>query len=764
MSREKLNDILKDFLIRKRELAELSQSDVAARSEIYGMGKILDQRTVSRIEQQPINADAIKIAGYLSAVGGSPQQYYDLLTELTYGKDDQIMTLEKKNNISEQLSIALYKVAETKSIVTDLPHDRLQSLKLVTSFDEIERFLIGFKKKPVIGFFGHFDAGKSTLVNTVINQKILPTKYTPATCLVNLVVHIEDRPSSISGAVALFKRGFNPYMIYDQNHVTEYLIEEGDTSIMDRLGVHNYDESIPNDAHIAMVFSVADILRHIWLLDTPGDLNSTDDGDTKKALGSVELADGIVFISNHSGFFKESDLGLAVNIIRQRPPTKPDYMTSHLLFVQSHCHSEISAEDVRMVGHGTFKRIKKQLDNLVFNPWKEDKYINFSPSEEELTARVQPFWRENDDFRTQTLKKINDMAEYLVANHEKAVANSIKRALGRLSGVLCNAIHSLEVSKKSKIERIKEIEKQTARFRNEAGNIVNQFEKLIGSCKSRKFSDMELMSNYFKIKTSEEGLTRIIEQTYDDKKTAQAEIGNYIGQLLTVRLESVLKKSGESMSEEVGELLAKWQIATPSIQKAQINADVGNFDNLPVFDSRAAFISGLTGLGALGAMSLYVSAAVSSNLGAYILVGHVAGYLVSLGLVGSVTTVTSFVAAIGGPITIGITLAAVISYLTYNLAGGSWQRRLAKQVAAQIRKKHVWGKVEKPINDFWDNTEEAISSGLKEMRFKTDKYIDLLKRDASEEYHVSELDNCISRIEEAVDFLGGRNKGVPEFS
>ena len=69
MNREKLNNILRDFLIGKRKLAELSQSDVAARSEVYGMGKILDQKTVSRIEQQPINADAIKIAGYLSAVG-----------------------------------------------------------------------------------------------------------------------------------------------------------------------------------------------------------------------------------------------------------------------------------------------------------------------------------------------------------------------------------------------------------------------------------------------------------------------------------------------------------------------------------------------------------------------------------------------------------------------------------------------------------------------------------------------------------------------
>lgn len=47
MKQEILNEMLKDFLISKRELAGLSQSDVAARSEVFGMGKTLDQRAVS---------------------------------------------------------------------------------------------------------------------------------------------------------------------------------------------------------------------------------------------------------------------------------------------------------------------------------------------------------------------------------------------------------------------------------------------------------------------------------------------------------------------------------------------------------------------------------------------------------------------------------------------------------------------------------------------------------------------------------------------
>lgn len=753
MKLEILNDTLKDFLISKRELAGLSQSDVAARSEVFGMGKTLDQRTVSRIEQRPISADAIKIAGYLTAVGVPPQQYYELLTELTYKTDGEIMIMPKENKISEQLSVALEKVSKARNIVAESSHEYLQSLNLNDSFDQIENLLKSMNRKPVIGFFGHFDAGKSTLINTVINQSVLPTKYQPATCVVNLLMHVDDKPSSISGVVALFRKGFQPHMIHNKQLVDKHLIEEGDATILDRLGVHNHDDSIPNDAYIAIVFSTADILRHVWLLDTPGDLNSSDESDTEKALGGVELADGIVFISNHTGFFKDSDLGFAANIIRQRPPIKGSGATEHLIFIQSHCHSEISDEDIRAVGQTAFKRLKKQLDNLIFNSWIEDSYIDIAPSPEQLTARVQPFWRENDDFRIQTLSKIQEMAQYLVDHHKKIVKNNIEREIRQLSSTLSGAIDTLQNRKQDTVKRMREVENQDARFRAESEKLVNEFKELIASCRVKSSTDIDSMKDFFRVKTSEEGLTQLIKETYSDKKEAQSEIGNYISQLLAAKLESLLKTSGKAISHDVDGLLMKWQRAASFKQKSEINTDVGNLDfDVSAFNSRAAFIGGFAGLGSLGAMSLYVST-IASNLGAYILVGKAAGVLVGLGLVGSVTTVASFVAAIGGPITIGIALAAAIGYVMYRLVGGSWQKSLAKKVAEAIRKENVWGNIEKPIVNFWNNTETAMIAGLKELILQTDDYLESLKSDASKEYDIAQLEDCIITIKQSVDSL-----------
>ncbi len=746
MDHEKLSGLLQDFLISQREKAGLSQSDIAARSEVYGLGKTLDQRAVSRIEKQPLSADAIKIAGYLTAVGIQPQQYYELLTKLTLKENKEIKMTDIHNIITAKIDAAKLKVKSAKEKLIGGHHEYLDSINLIDRFEKVEELLSGLNRKPVIGCFGHFDAGKSTLLNTLINQSLLPEKYQPATCIVNLLMHTSDRPETISGSIAVFKKGFKPHMIHDQDLVDEFIIEQGDKDILERLGVHNYDEGALNEAYIAIVFSESEVLKKVWLLDTPGDLNGTDDSDTEKALGGVELTDGILFVSNHTGFFKDSDLGFASNIIRQRPPVNKNNPVDHLLFIQSHCHSEINVDAVTSVGTDTFKRINKQLNNMIFKSWQDDGYIEECPSPEDLSSRVQPFWRENNDYRTNTIRRILAMGDFLLENQSEIVDLNIEKATTQLSSIIDSAVETLQKKKEDTLDRVKEVKKQDARFRKTSSDLVGKFRILIGSCKSRKDFDTDSMHSYFKHNTSQEGLVEIIEDTYSDKKDAQSDIGNYISQLLTAKLESTLKSSGKLLSGEVDDLLSKWQEAAPSMSKASIDSDLGDMSiDVSAFNSRAAFVGGLAGLGSLGAMALYVST-IASNLGAYILVGKAAGVLASLGLVGSVTGVTSFVAAIGGPITIGIALAATIGYIIYRIAGGSWQKSLAKKVSDAIKKENVWDNVEKPISDFWETTETAVSSGLNELIVQTDDYIEKLKEDALKVYDSASIDKCITLL------------------
>ncbi|ENM6584238.1 helix-turn-helix transcriptional regulator, partial [Vibrio alginolyticus] len=113
MSNENINKQLIEFLIGSRTEAGLSQEDVAARSDIYGMGRTLDQRAVSRIEKQPLKADAIKMAGYLNAIGMEPNRFYEFLNQITYKKEDISMSIITTTEVATKVTQALDKITDT---------------------------------------------------------------------------------------------------------------------------------------------------------------------------------------------------------------------------------------------------------------------------------------------------------------------------------------------------------------------------------------------------------------------------------------------------------------------------------------------------------------------------------------------------------------------------------------------------------------------------------------------------------------------------
>jgi hypothetical protein len=116
---------------------------------------------------------------------------------------------------------------------------------------------------------------------------------------------------------------------------------------------------------------------------------------------------------------------------------------------------------------------------------------------------------------------------------------------------------------------------------------------------------------------------------------------------------------------------------------------------------------------------------------------------------GSVTTATSFVAAIGGPITVGIAIAGAIGLAIYSLFSGPWQGTLAKKSAKAIEKHGAWFELEKHVNEFWDNTKIAMLEGLKGLQAQTEEYIQKMKDDAVIEYDVDALDKCVVIVETA---------------
>ncbi|MFM6395585.1 MAG: DNA-binding protein, partial [Planktothrix sp.] len=98
------------------------------------------------------------------------------------------------------------------------------------------------------------------------------------------------------------------------------------------------------------------------------------------------------------------------------------------------------------------------------------------------------------------------------------------------------------------------------------------------------------------------------------------------------------------------------------------------------FDTKGAFLGGIAGLGAYGALAAW--AASLGNLGGYILVAKLVSLLSALGISigGGTAAVISFVATIGGPLTLGIALSVALASLIFGLFGEAWQSCFAKRL------------------------------------------------------------------------------------
>ncbi|MFZ6043933.1 hypothetical protein ACOV11_26015, partial [Vibrio natriegens] len=104
-------------------------------------------------------------------------------------------------------------------------------------------------------------------------------------------------------------------------------------------------------------------------------------------------------------------------------------------------------EEVRSVGDIAFKRCKKQMEELVFESWLKDGHITEAPSPAIMGERVQPFWRENESYRTGVISRINEMVDFLTRNHTYLVEKHVARINKQISTILAQAIADLEAKK-----------------------------------------------------------------------------------------------------------------------------------------------------------------------------------------------------------------------------------------------------------------------------------------------------------------------------
>jgi GTP-binding protein len=142
---------------------------------------------------------------------------------------------------------------------------------------------------PLIAVIGQFSSGKSTFLNALLGQDILPSGLTPVT----------------AKAVRL-KFAKMPLLSVKFINGSESLLASSDLAELNKLG-----EQVSG----MTLYSPSEILKEINFIDTPG-LNSLRDADTKETKNTLKKVSGAIWLSLANNAAKASELESIKEILK----------------------------------------------------------------------------------------------------------------------------------------------------------------------------------------------------------------------------------------------------------------------------------------------------------------------------------------------------------------------------------------------------------------------------------------------------------------
>ncbi len=770
-----MNDKLKMW----RDKAGLSQQEVAERAG----ENVLSQKQVSRIEQAPLSQNLELVLAYLRIVAPEKIQEFItdcLKTQLNTSSLNQNYTQQKENMMRNKKELIEY-LERSIATLSNTSNPFIKNSSITKDIAELKDNLKDIHAKPVLSAMGPSDAGKSTLLNYILGSEILPAKWQPATCLVTLLMHTQDKPDYLdkNKSVFIFKNGFKPHMIFDRQMLADFLIDSGGKELIKTYGEKDENDNVLNpQAYMVVVFESFAILETIWLLDTPGQLIEPEmydeiDGcsseeilnDKAKAMSAISLVDGLIFASATTKFMRDEDPEFLQNILMHKVPLEGDKPLANLIILKTHSYDQITAE----ANHKTFRtaanHLTKTFSHTLYDEWEHQ--LNnpnhpqklLRPDAAVWASRMLPFFRENRQYCEAFDVRLKEVINYLLANRTALINNRIETIHKRIQNRIALALQELQQSSRSVQERKEDIEQQDARFREGSGALIARFTEISNFCPRYAEEDIERIRDIFYSLCNDESMYRFIDNRFEDKDEAKRAINKALGNHFESKFRRVMEESTRRFSLEVESVVQAWQKIVPSAQGAaragMPETDI-SLSATSDFDAYSAFVGGMAGLTSFGAMAGYV-ATISSNLGAYILVGKAAGVLTSLGITSSVTTLPTLVAATGGPVAWGVAIAAVVGLLVYRLFA-NWKKALAKSVVKGLESSNTLSNVEADITRYWQDSRNALRASVDSLKNEIDAFIRHLYAEANIEYQQQDIAEAEQILNTIKNNLGSEDK------
>lgn len=732
-----------------REKVGLSQADVA---NMLG----LSQAQVSRYEQSSESVPMGLAVKWLQILG------VDLATAMS----DVVLPcqgIDPGNPYSElyrRLSLISQYIDAAPPINTlglpiqpPTPHDLRKQIKQ-------------YSRKPNLVLTGGFDAGKSHIANYLLGTQSLPTAYQPATKVMTFVRHMEDRPDWFKEDVWILGENFwledehgqpiiDLLLLNDKERCEAYRLQAGTFDTLQQYGVHGGRETeIP--AHSAVVYVDSQLLLSCNLIDLPGYADRPDEvsRDAGLANSGVKIADILIYTSPVIGHIDASDI-LRLNVLLRllpAPENECDQFPTlgNLFIIATHAHPGVSALQVEDAINGGATRLYQESSNA-FDRRREQ--TNRLITKDDVRKRFFPFWSETPErckLLIEELKKTlgNSFPQSVMSRLDReiqAMKHDNKQQYSSLIESYEKMFNEIELN----YEQLQEIEKnEPIRKKNSQNNRKKVSQKIDELKKDTKQSFHKEASKLINI----EAIEQMIQNRYTNKKEAREYAPGYLVEQLQSTLELLIGSNSENLKAEIDNFLEGYTEAALDLPGRDRTAM-----SIP-FDAQGAFLGGLAGLTTIGALSAW--AAALGNLGGYILVAKLVSLLSALGIgfgfSGGTAGIIAFVATIGGPIVLGIGLAAALAFAVWGLFGESWQKRLAKKIFKYFQEQRVQEEFLEGADRFWQDTTKSFEKGADAVETKWQEHIKYLRELTSPETQSRErIEKIICTLEVLRDFFAG---------
>ena len=679
----------RNLLIAIREQQGWTQLEIAER-----LGTT--QANISKWENDPTTLSVDQIARLARTYGCAVET---LVSGLTQPQEQfgGIDCGEPYKELDRQLKL-LDEYLKSQNSNDDRQHDPFDRL-------EFAKTVRRFRRKPAVAAIGSVDAGKSTILNTLIGRSDLPEDYTATTKRITRVYHKQEKPGWLhdSENVIILRKQVSVDQLLDKEEADAHIVTIGTYALLEPFGTHDGKYADDSEADSIIVYADAPLLRSCYLIDFPGYGHNQTDNDNVRLV--LQEATVVLYLSTANGFMLEPDVAQLAPIIECLPLLEkydPGFPTlGHLMIVASQAFRRIIDEKLAKIMSKAAHRIERALGETRLK--RRSSWIGRKIGENTISRQIFAFERDDPRRRDelfsffQTLcsthlpKAWSRLASEQVTTFKAAATMQCKETVRRWEMTLKEievASKQLAEMKQGEPKRKQKLDKQTKHLEESIRVFKDLADRNVKNIMA-KWLDQD------KVKGQ-------IEARYKDKDDAQKSALVYILEQIQDEIEIECRKDALSLKTDLDALLDEYSLTVSKIS----NIPTGEL-LLPDFDAKAAFIAGVAGIGSIGILSSVVASWGVPLIGM--------SFLAGLGGAGS------FLAMLGGPV--GIAVGLLVAGIAWAIYSKSWEEALAKKLVQSLRERDVEGHFRTGVARLWSETEATYAEGIAKLEDKYQKHM-----------------------------------------